>query len=160
MQELVRFLRLFFWMSREICDPVPATEGRIKVPKVLVVDDDPLTQRVLQHYLERAGYQMIGAINGREAIRLARHELPQLIILDVMMPDIDGWTVLRRLKKTEATKVIPVILLSGNADLMASEESLRSGATQLLVKPISPDQLLNVIRRLIPILSTSRVQKA
>ncbi len=66
---------------------------------VLVVDDDPLTQRVLQHYLERAGYQMLSANNGRDAIKLARSESPQLIILDVMMPDMDGWTValIRRL---------------------------------------------------------------
>ena len=117
---------------------------------VLVVDDDPLTQRVLQHYLERAGYQMLSANNGRDAIKLARSESPQLIILDVMMPDMDGWTVLKRIKKIETTKAIPVILLSANADLMAKEESLRSGATYVLVKPISADQLLALIRRLIP----------
>ena len=117
---------------------------------VLVVDDDPLTQRVLQPYLERAGYRMISANNGRAAIKLARHELPQLILLDVMMPDMDGWAVLKQIQNTEATKAIPVIMLSGNTDLMAKEESVRSGATQLLVKPISPDQLLAVIRRLIP----------
>ena len=117
---------------------------------VLVVDDDPLTQRVLQHYLERAGYQMLSANNGRDAIKLARRDSPRLIILDVMMPDMDGWTVLKKLKKTEATKAIPVILLSANADLMAKEESSRSGATLVLVKPISAEQLLAVIRRLVP----------
>ena len=117
---------------------------------VLVVDDDPLTQRVLQHYLERAGYQMLSANNGRDAIKQARRDSPQLIILDVMMPDMDGWTVLKKLKKTEATKAIPVILLSANADLMAKEESSRSGATLVLVKPISAEQLLAVIRRLVP----------
>src|SRR5258707_739608 len=114
-------------MSHEICDDVAAAASRIKTPKILVVDDDPLTQRVLQHYLERVGYQVLGANNGRDAIRLARQEMPQLVILDVMMPEMDGWTVLKQLKKTEATKAIPVILLSGNADLMAREESLRSG---------------------------------
>ena len=119
-------------------------------PAVLVVDDDTLTQCVLEHYLGRAGYRMIGASNGREAIRLARNELPKLIILDVMMPGADGWTVLRRLKKSEVTKEIPVVLLSGNKELMAKAESLNCGAAQLLVKPISPDQLLSVIRRLVP----------
>ena len=119
-------------------------------PSVLVVDDDPLTQRVLRHYLERAGYRLISANAGREAIRLAKRERPQLIILDVMMPDLDGWTVLRQLQKTEATKAIPIILLSANADLMAKEESLKSGATFLLVKPINPEQLLGVMRRVLP----------
>jgi len=95
---------------------------------VLVVDDDPLTQRVLEHYLRRAGFHMLGAKNGRDAVKLATRELPGLIICDVMMPDMDGWAVLRQIQANEATKSIPVILLSGNADLMAKEESLRSGA--------------------------------
>src|SRR5438309_6707813 len=102
-----------------ICDPVRVTQDRIMAQKVLVVDDDPLTGRVLHRYLERAGYQMISANNGREAIKLARRELPQLILLDVMMPDMDGWTVLKRLHKTEATKAIPVIMLTIKADLIA-----------------------------------------
>jgi len=117
---------------------------------VLVVDDDPLTQRVLQRYLERAGYEMKSAKNGREALRLAKRDLPQLIILDVMMPDMDGWTALRRLRKTEITKTIPVIMLTSNANLEAQEESSRSGATLLLAKPINAGQLLSVIRKLAP----------
>jgi len=137
-------------MSGEVCDGAGDAGNGCQNPTVLVVDDDPLTQCVLKHYLGRAGYRMIGASNGREALRVARTALPKLIILDVMMPGADGWTVLRRLKKLDLTKEIPVVLLSGNKDLMAKEESLQSGATQLLVKPISPDQLLKVIRRLIP----------
>lgn len=117
---------------------------------VLVVDDDPLTQRVLQHYLERAGYRMLSAANGREALKVARQQSPQLIILDVMMPDMDGWTVLKQIKKMESTREIPVILLSGNADLMASEEAQQSGATLLLVKPINPEQLLSAMKKIAP----------
>ncbi len=117
---------------------------------VLVVDDDPLTHQVLQRYLERAGYQMLGARNGREALKLARHELPQLIILDVMMPDMDGWAVLGQLKKGEATKSIPVILLTMKADPMAQEQAEQAAATLLLAKPISAAQLLAVIKRVIP----------
>ena len=137
-------------MSGEVCDSAGDAGSACQSPTVLVVDDDPLTQCVLKHYLGRAGYRMIGASNGREAVRVARAELPKLIILDVMMPGADGWTVLRRLKRTEVTKEIPVVLLSGNKELMAKEESLKSGAAQLLVKPISPDQLLKVIRGLVP----------
>jgi len=88
--------------------------------------------------------------HAHEAIKLARRELPRLIILDVMMPDMDGWTVLRQIQETEATKAIPVIMLSGYADLMTKEESLRSGATFFLVKPISAEQLLSLVRRLVP----------
>jgi|ERR1044071_4184553 CheY-like chemotaxis protein len=119
---------------------------------VLVVDDDPLTQRILQRYLERAGYSMKSAKNGREAIRLAKRDMPQLIILDVMMPDMDGWTALKQIRKTETTKDIPVIVLTSNADLAAQEESSRSGATLLQAKPINAGQFLSVIRKLAPVI--------
>jgi CheY-like chemotaxis protein len=136
-------------MKGNCCDELAGVQ-RSEHPKVLVVDDDPLTQWVLQHYLKRVGYKMVSAENGRDALRMARQESPQLIILDIIMPDRDGWTVLRQLKRFKATRDIPVVLLSGNAELMAKEESLKSGATQLLVKPISPDQLLRVMNRLVP----------
>jgi DNA-binding response OmpR family regulator len=128
---------------------VDLADDGLEAPKVLVVDDDLLTQRVLQLYLHRAGYRMLGASDGKTAIKLARSESPQLIILDVIMPQIDGWTVLRRLRRAKITQRIPVILLSGDADLMSREESLNCGADQLLVKPISPDQLLAVVRRFV-----------
>lgn len=117
---------------------------------VLVVDDDPLTRRVLQHYLARAGYQVFSANNGCDAIKLANSKLPQLIILDVMMPDMDGWTALKQIQQTEPGKSIPVILLSGNADLVAKENPSHSGAAALLVKPVRAEQLLTVIRQLMP----------
>ena len=117
---------------------------------VLVVDDDPLTSQVLQRYLERAGYQMLSATNGREAIKLAKSYAPQLIILDVMMPDMDGWTALERLRKMKATETIPVVVLTINPDATAQEQAQASGATLLLGKPISAAQLVTVIRRLIP----------
>jgi two-component system OmpR family response regulator len=117
---------------------------------VLVVDDDPLTRRVLQHYLAQAGYQVFSANNGCDAIKLANSKSPQLIILDVMMPDMDGWTALKQIQQTEAGKAIPVVLLSGNADLVAKEESLHSGAASVLVKPVRAEQLLSLIRGLMP----------
>jgi len=138
----------------EICDSRLRSK-RDMAQTVLVVDDDPLTQRVLQRYLERAGYEMKSARNGLEALRLARRDLPQLIILDVMMPDMDGWTALRRLRKTEKTKTIPVIMLTSNADLEAQEESSRSGATLLLAKPINAGQLVSVIRKLAPAVNSN-----
>jgi len=89
---------------------------------VLVVDDDPLTRRVVQHYLEHAGYRVISTGSGREAMELARQELPQLILLDMMLPDMDGPTVLEQLQKTQATTAIPVIRISGNAELLNQNE--------------------------------------
>lgn len=117
---------------------------------ILVVDDDAVTRRVLQHYLGRAGFDVITAQNGRDALKQAKRELPQLIILDVVMPDLDGWTVLQAIRDSDVIKAIPVIMLTGNADLVTNPESLNSSAQALLVKPINPEQLIMVIWRLLP----------
>src|SRR5438094_10247635 len=116
---------------------------------ILVVDDDAVTRRVLQHYLGRAGFQVITAQNGRDALKLAKRELPQLIILDIVMPGMDGWKVLKSIQESEVTSTIPVLMLSGNAELVIKKESFNSGAQALLVKPINPDQLIMVVRRLL-----------
>lgn len=118
--------------------------------RVLVVDDDPIMHRVLMHYLERNGYEILSAINGREAIDLARRELPELIVLDVRMPDMSGLAALRTLKESEATASIPVIVVTVNADRMTHMESEVSGAAAFLPKPFRPSELLAEIRRLAP----------
>jgi CheY-like chemotaxis protein len=118
--------------------------------KVLVVDDDPIMHRVLGHYLGRKGYQMINASSGRQAIELANRELPQLIVLDVRMPEMSGLAALRQLKESESTKNIPVIVVTVNSDRLTHMESEISGAAAFLAKPFRPAQLLEEIKRLLP----------
>ena len=118
--------------------------------KVLVVDDDPIMHRVLKHYLERNGYQMLSASNGRQAIESATQELPQLIVLDVRMPDMSGLAALRQLKDIEATQAIPVIVVTVSADRLTHMESQVSGAAGFLTKPFRPAELLAEIKRLVP----------
>jgi CheY-like chemotaxis protein len=118
--------------------------------QILVVDDDQLMHRLFQHHLERAGYQMVSAMNGRDALDLAARQPPHLIVMDIMMPDIDGLAALRELKKADATKSIPVIIITANNHIMARKESETCGAAIFLTKPFSPTQLLNEIRRLLP----------
>src|SRR5437868_15533480 len=118
--------------------------------KILVVDDEPIVHRLLQHHLERAGYEMIGATNGREALELASTQSPQLIVMDVMMAEMDGLTALRSLKKEDDTKEIPVIMITANSHYVTQQESEAAGASLFLTKPFSPSQLLNEIRRLVP----------
>jgi CheY-like chemotaxis protein len=122
----------------------------IMAHKVLVVDDDPLARRVLQHYLERAGYQMLTARNGHEAIEVATRELPPLIIMDVMMPDLDGLEALRRLKTLAATSEIPVIVLTSSGLRLTELEAAASGAAIFLTKPFTESDLLSAVRRLVP----------
>jgi CheY-like chemotaxis protein len=118
--------------------------------QILVVDDDQLMHRLFQHHLERAGYQMVSAMNGREALEIAARQPPQLIVMDIMMPDIDGLAALRELKKADATKSVPVIMITANGHHLTRKESETCGAAIFLTKPFSPLQLLNEIRRLVP----------
>jgi len=117
---------------------------------VLVVDDDPIVHCVLCRVLEGAGYQLARANNGREALELATRDLPQLIILDVLMPDIGGLAVLRQLKNAEATKGIPVIVLTSLAQRTTQLEATASGADLFLSKPFTEAQLLTALRQLLP----------
>jgi CheY-like chemotaxis protein len=117
---------------------------------ILIVDDDPVMQRVLRHYLERLEYRTISAQNGREAVELATRERPQLIVLDVMMPEMGGLTALRNLKELDATKDIPVIVVTVQAAPLTQLEAESSGAALFITKPFSPAQLLGEIRRLLP----------
>ncbi len=118
--------------------------------KILIVDDEPIVHRLLQHHLERAGYELLAASNGREAIEIAGHEAPELIVMDVMMAEMDGITALRRLKKEDATKTIPVIMITANQHYATQQESQTAGASVFMTKPFSPVQLLSGIRRLVP----------
>ncbi|MSU58814.1 MAG: response regulator [Pedosphaera sp.] len=118
--------------------------------KVLVVDDEPYMHRLLQHHLERAGFQMLNALNGREALELARRELPNLVIMDVMMAELDGLSALKELKKGDDTKAIPVIMITASAHHVTRKEAEDSGAALFLTKPFSPTQLLMAVRTLVP----------
>jgi CheY-like chemotaxis protein len=118
--------------------------------QILVVDDDPLMHRLIQHHLEKAGYQMVSAKTGREGLDMAARQPPDLIVMDIMMPDMDGLEALRELKKGDATKIIPVIVITANGHHMARKESEQSGASVFLTKPFSPTQLVTEIRRFVP----------
>lgn len=118
--------------------------------KVLVVDDDPIMHRVLKHYLERNGYEMVSATNGLQAIELAVRELPSLIVLDVRMPEMSGLAALRRLKESPSTKAIPVIVVTVHDDRLTRMESQVSGAAAFLTKPFRPAELLAEIKKQLP----------
>lgn len=115
--------------------------------KVLVVDDDPIMHQVLRQYLERNGYEMLSASNGPQALQLAGLEVPQVIILDVRMPEMSGLAALRQLKEIPRTKSIPVIVVTVNADRATLMESEVSGADGFLTKPFRPGELLAEIKR-------------
>jgi CheY-like chemotaxis protein len=112
---------------------------------VLVVDDDPTVRDVMQHFLAKEGFSVVTAASGVEALRCAREVHPAAITLDVLMPDLDGWTVLAALKGDPALADIPVILVT---IVDERNRGYALGATEYMVKPIDRDRLIALLRTL------------
>lgn len=114
---------------------------------VLVVDDDTMIRMLLRRMLEPAGYHIIEAIDGFDALIKIKHHQPDAMILNILMPRIDGITVCEMVRKEKTTSTIPIILLTGQAQLSAVNEGLRAGATHYLTKPMSRKTLLNTLHK-------------
>jgi len=123
--------------------------GITRPQKILVVDDDEISLRVVQTVLETANYQVITAQNGELALRLAIEERPDLIISDIIMPEMDGIALTKKLKSKLITRFIPVILLTVKHDLTTEVKGFESGADDYLTKPIQPEQAIARIKRLL-----------
>jgi len=115
--------------------------------KVLIADDDPVILRLIQVNLELEGYQVLTANNGEEAVDKATAEHPDLVILDIMMPRLDGYQACERLKSADATKDIPVIFLSAKAQQGDIEKGESFGVAAYLTKPFDPTELLEVVEQ-------------
>lgn len=109
---------------------------------MLVVDDEPMTRDLLRLMLEHANFAVVEAKDGVEALELVKQSLPDLVILDVMMPGIDGLTVCKKMRSDEATADLPIIMLSARTQPEAIEAGLRAGATMYLTKPVSRKELI------------------
>ena len=118
-------------------------------PKILVADDQLHMLRFMQHELEQEGYQLLRARDGHEVIETALRERPDLMILDILMPKMDGLAALRRLKMEQNTRSIPVIVLTSSPHEVMRQEAEFSGADLILTKPFSPTLLRKEIRRLV-----------
>lgn len=117
--------------------------------RILVVDDDPEIVHLFTYALRRAGYQVEGALDGQTALEHARQAPPDLIILDVMMPGIDGYEVARQLRAEAATATIPIVMLTARALIADQVEGLQAGANSYLVKPVTPSVLVNKVREIL-----------
>lgn len=113
-----------------------------KIPIILVADDEPINRTLIQRRLERAGYFVLVAENGREAVEAAMSSAPDLVILDVMMPLMDGLTACRLIKENEATRDIPVIFLSARDETDVKVSGLALGANDYISKPFKAEELL------------------
>lgn len=117
---------------------------------VLVVDDDPQIVRVVEINLTQEGYQIRTAGDGEAALAAVREERPDLVILDVTMPRMDGFEALKRLKADPALADIPVIMLTARAEDEEVFEGYGTGAKWYLTKPFEPGELRRVVRQVLP----------
>jgi DNA-binding response OmpR family regulator len=122
-----------------------ATEGK----RVLICDDDPAILRVLEVNLEVEGYEVLLAHHGEEAYEVAVAEHPDLIILDIMMPRLDGYETCAKLKAEDTTKDIPIVFLSAKAQQSDIDRGKNFGVDDYLTKPFDPSELLDVVERLL-----------
>ncbi len=117
--------------------------------RILVADDDEVLRRLVTHVLTREGYQVVAAGNGEEVLQHVMARRPDAIILDAMMPGIDGLEVLHALRQGETTKDIPVIMLSARSQERDVVRGFDFGANDYLGKPFKPGELLVRLKRLI-----------
>jgi DNA-binding response OmpR family regulator len=114
--------------------------------KILVVDDEAYIVHILEFSLGMEGFEVVTAFDGEEAVSKAERERPDLVVLDIMMPKLDGYETCRRLKENDKTKSIPVILLSAKGRSMDQRVGLDAGADEYITKPFSPRKLVERIR--------------
>jgi pilus assembly protein CpaE len=118
--------------------------------KILVVDDDPNVQRLLQYTLKQEGYEVVTATDGAEGFRLWGAEDPSLILLDVMLPKLDGYQVAAKIRQEEGTSGhVPIIMLTAEREVEQKVRGLRAGADDYLIKPFHPAELLARIKSLL-----------
>lgn len=113
---------------------------------ILIVDDEPTARTLLRLILVRAEYTVVEAVDGYEALKKLAKNAVDLVLLDVMMPGMDGIEVCEKIRAAEETAVVPILLLSAKTDVLSIRRGLSAGANQYLTKPISPDLLLRYVR--------------
>jgi two-component system, cell cycle response regulator DivK len=131
-------------------------ESKAEKPRVLLVDDYPDARDMYTEYLEFSGFEVIGAGNGVEALQLAVEETPDIILMDLSLPVMDGWEATRRLKADKRTASIPVVALTGHALAGISEGAKKAGCDAFVTKPCLPEDLVKEIRRVLDATPSAR----
>ena len=121
-------------------------KGKSVPGTVLVVDDDEDSRRLISHLLERKGYEVLIADGGKSALSALRRHDVDVVLLDVMMPEMDGFAVCRELKKAPGTATLPVILLTARDDIETRATGMNLGVSEFLAKPVNKTELFQRIQ--------------
>jgi CheY-like chemotaxis protein len=124
-------------------------KAKLDKPRVLVVDDYPDAREMYGEYLEYCGFEVVEASNGLEALQRAVDTSPDIILMDLSLPVMDGWEATRRLKADKRTEKIPVVALTGHALEGISEGAKEAGCDAFVTKPCLPEDLVKEIRRVL-----------
>jgi CheY-like chemotaxis protein len=149
-------------MSNESGDPAASPAAQ---PHILIVDDFSDNREMYAEYLVFSGFRVSEAVDGHEALRKASEVLPDLIVMDLSLPRLDGWEATRRLKADRRTRLIPVVALTGHALEGNAQAAFDSGCDAFLTKPCEPDTLLRAIWKILrewsnpPLTKTHRKSK-
>jgi CheY-like chemotaxis protein len=119
------------------------------VARVLAVDDDHVIRGLLEINLQLEGHDVVTAVDGRDALDQVAADPPDLILLDLMMPNVNGWEVLQRLKTDDTTRAIPIVVLSARAMEADIRRGYDLGVDVYVTKPFDPIELMDVVRRLL-----------
>ncbi len=120
------------------------------MPKILLVEDNEMNRDMLSRRLLRNNFEVVMAVNGQEGVDMAKSERPDLILMDMSLPVMDGWAATRTIKSDEATRSIPVIALTAHAMESDREQALQAGCDDFDTKPIELPRLLGKINALLP----------
>jgi len=123
-----------------------ATPSEAHIPVVLVVDDQPFFTTMLRNVLEHQGFRVVVANSGADGLKAARKQPPDIIVLDIEMPGMDGFSVCAQLKQDTALKLVPVVVLTGTNDPKLNEKAFKAGATATALKSLSTERLVNTLR--------------
>lgn len=118
--------------------------------KILLVEDNEESREGLMRRLQRRGFEVVPACDGREAVELARSTIPDLILMDINLPEIDGWEATRLIRTEERTSRIPIIALTAHALTSDRQKTLEAGCNDYHSKPVELSRLLNQIEALLP----------
>jgi two-component system cell cycle response regulator DivK len=122
---------------------------KVEKPRVLLVDDYPDAREMYSEYLSYSGFEVVEAANGMEALQQAIDSAPDIILMDLSLPVMDGWEATRRLKADKRTARIPVVALTGHALAGISEGAKRAGCDAFVTKPCLPEDLVKEIRKVL-----------
>lgn len=117
--------------------------------KILIVEDNEMNRDMLSRRLKRRGFEVVMACSGIEAVEMAGSEIPDLILMDIILPELDGWGATRRIKAAEETKSIPIIALTAHAMDSDRKKALEAGCDEYETKPVDISRLLEKISRLL-----------